>query len=208
MGDRIELPAAEVLLEPGRRLRHIFFPTAGFFAITSSVPGHASFGLGLIGDEGMLGIWSPLGIDVAPFKVEVREPVTAWRFEVQRFRREFDRNLILRRRVTLYAYVMLIQRAQTAVCANFHRVEERLARWLLITRDRSHSDTFHITHEELAEKLGVRRAGITRAAMTLQGRGLIRYSRGNLRILDGKSLEGSACACYALDRKTYTRALD
>lgn len=206
-GEPVFLALSETLSDAGDRIDHVYFPIDGFISLITAAQGRGQLEIGLVGHEGMLGVPLLLGVDVTPLRAMVQGAGRAWRVSAALLQRELAASAELRACLNRYLYVFLAQLMQTATCTRFHRIEARLARWLLMTSDRALSKQFHITHEFLALMLGVRRVGVTSAASALQRRQLIRYRRGDVSILDVRGLERAACACYAIDKGIYARNL-
>ncbi len=194
----VRVDAGEVLYEPGQAMRYIYFPVDCLISLLAVAEGRMTLEVGSIGREGMLGASVVLGHELAQVRAVVQRAGRINRIEAADFIAEFRRMDSLHRLLHRYTDSLLSQAIQIAVCSRFHVLEARLARSLLITRDRLQSEKFHLTHEFLAHALGVRRVGVTKAATALQNQKLISYSRGNIEILDAAGLEAVSCRCYEL----------
>ena len=202
-----QLVLSEVLCEARQPTRHVYFPTEGFISLITLVAGHPGLEVGMVGREGMVGGQLALGVVNSPLRALVQGSGAALRIGAKAFRAELARSTALQRSMNRYLYVLMGQLATSAACLRFHLIGPRLARWLLMTQDRAQADTFRVTQEFLAYMLGVRRVGVTAAASALQRSGLIRYTRGELTVLDRSGLEAAACSCYSTDRQTYADLL-
>ena len=203
----IQLVFAEMLCEPGEQTRYVYFPVDGFISLLTQIGGKAALEVGMVGREGMLGIQLIMGVSTTPLHALVQGSGLCWRIGASAFKRELAQSVALRNGLSRYAYVLMRQLAASAACLRFHEIGPRLARWLLMSHDRAHSDSFRVTHEFLAYMLGVRRVGVTRAATDLQRAGHIDYHRGALNIIDRHGLELAACSCYAADQTIYSDVL-
>jgi CRP-like cAMP-binding protein len=192
----VDLVFGDVLYEAGEPIRDVYFPSRSLVSLLTLVEGHLALEVGLVGREGMVGAPLALGVSVSPVRALVQGAGPALRMSAARFRKELERSPPLQRELLRYVHAMMVQISQTAGCNRFHVVEARLARWLLMTRDRVRSGEFRMTHEFLSHMLGVRRVGVTEAASALQRRKLIEYRRGSIKILDNRGLEAASCSCY------------
>lgn len=202
--ETVELTFGDVLLQPGELITHVYFPIDSFISLIAVIDGDSYMEVAMAGREGMFGIPLVLGIEQEPLLALVQGAGAALRINAASFQRLLRESLVLHQRLKRYLYVVMNQLARTAACHHFHQIEMRLARWLLMTQDRAGTQYLQLTHEFLAMMLGVRRAGITLAAMALQARGLIRYHRGEIRVLDREGLIKAACECYTKDRTLYS----
>lgn len=202
----VELKFGDTVAEAGRKIPFVYLPTAGYLSIIRPIDGD-QIEVALAGREGMFGWSVALDTEVSEVQALVQGNGTSLRLTPGAFKRQMALSVALRSTVARYTSVLMTQFAQTAGCNRFHVVEQRLARWLLMTADRAHSPSFRVTQELLAHMLGVRRAGVTVAAGRLQRRGYVRYKRGQMVIRDRRGLEGAACSCYRVNAATYDRVL-
>jgi CRP-like cAMP-binding protein len=201
----VTLRFGQILYEAGGRISHVYFPIDCLISLLTAVDKRRTLEVGMVGNEGMTGMPFILGMGVSGVRALVQGAGRALRMPAAPFRIEFERNQPLRQALFRYTYALMAQISQTAACNRFHEAEARLARWLLMTRERVGSDEFPLTHEFLAHMLGLRREGVTEAASALKRRGLIAYRRGEIQILDGKRLEASSCSCYRIVKTVYER---
>lgn len=192
----VTLTYGTVLYERGDLIGHVYFPVDCIVSVLMPVETGQAMAVGLVGCEGMVGITLALGAEVSSVRAVVQATGTAMRMTAARFHKGMEQSPSLRRELYRYAYAKLALARQIVACNHFHSVEARLARWLLMTSDGVLSEEFFLTQAFLADMLGVRRGTVNAAAQPLQQRGLIRYRRGRMRILDRAGLEAASCRCY------------
>ncbi len=203
----VQLVLGEIVCQPGKPTRHVYFPTHGFISLLASIDDTPGVEVGLAGREGMVGAQLALGVTKVPLHGLVQGPGAAWRVATSAFRHELAISPALLQVLHRYIYVLMAQLASSATCLRFHQIGPRLARWLLMSHDRAQADSFHMTQEFLAYMLGVRRVGVTQAASALQRSGYIEYHHGRMTIIDRAGLQASACSCYAADCHNYRTIL-
>ncbi len=199
----VTLKFGEVLQEPGARIRHVYFPIDCVISLLTPIKGHPDLAIALVGREGMVGIPLALGIEFSSRRALVQGPGTAMRMESGPFRRAFRQSMPLQQALHRYKHALVGQIGRLAACTQFHPVQARLARYLLMTADHTNSAEIRLTHEFLASMLGVHRPAVTRAASVLEKGGLIGCGRGKLTILDRKRLGAASCECYQIIKRIY-----
>ena len=192
----VSLKLGHVLCEPWAAAPHVYFPNDSLVSLIALAAGGKGLEVGMVGRQGLLGVSHVLGTHKSPARAVVQGAGTAMRTSSQRFTAELKRNLPLQRAALRYANVSMVTAMQIAACNNAHYVDERCARWLLMTSDYLSRNAFHLTHLFLAQMLGVRRTGVSEAAARLQKRGLVTYRRGKMMILNRAGLVAASCGCY------------
>jgi len=203
----VRLQQRDVLFQPEAPIRHVYFPETAVVSLVSTMGDGATVEVGTAGCEGMAGLPVFLAADSSSVQAFAQIPGVAGRMDAETFMRLAEAPGALHRTLLRYTQAFLTQVAQTAACNAAHLVEERCARWLLMTHDRVDGDAFPLTHEFLAFMLGVRRAGVTVAMRTLHDGGMVEYSRGWVEVVDRAKLEGAACECYRVVRAHFDRLL-
>lgn len=203
--ERIEGERGHIFYRAGERMDYAYFPITAMVSLVSEMPDGASVEVGVVGFEGMAGLPLVLGVDVSPHTTMVQLPDGVWRLRAEVLKEEFRRGGALHDLSLRYAQGLMLHISQIAACNRIHHVEERLARWLMMSRDRFARDELPLTQEFLSLMLGVRRAGVTEAALALQADGYIHYSRGHITITDLPGLENVACVCYEIMKQEFDR---
>ena len=195
------IEAHQVLYTAGGAISHVYFPVSGMISLVVKMTDADDVEAMTIGNEGVIGIAVILGVASSTMEALCQIPGRALKVPTRAVLEEIRRTASVNRLLLRYAEAMMVQLAQHAACNRTHSIEQRCARWLLMTRDRVASDEFPLTQQFLAEMLGVRRATVTMIAGALHKAGLIDYSRGRIRIVDGQGLERVACECYDVVRR-------
>lgn len=203
----IELPLGTVLYESGETLKNVYFPTDAIVSLLYVMEEGDSAEIAVVGKEGVVGVSLFMGGESTPSRAVVQSAGWAFRLKAPLMKSEFDRAGILMHLLLRYTQALITQMSQTAVCNRHHSLDQQLCRWLLLSLDRLTGDELVMTQELIANMLGVRREGVTQAALNLQKAGLISYARGRIKVLDRQGLEERTCECYAVVKNEYDRLL-
>jgi CRP-like cAMP-binding protein len=202
----VALSLRQTLCPSGKRIAHVYFPEQGMISLVANV-GSTKVEVGVIGKEGVFGASVIHGVDTYPAEAMVQLAGSALRIKTSHLVKETTRSAALLLLLTRFMHALHIQVAQSVGCNRRHNLSERLARWVLATRDRADGDSFALTHEFLGMMLGARRAGVTEALGGLRAAGLLRTSSGQIQILDRKGLRAASCECYQIVKSGYDRIL-
>lgn len=203
----VELPLGEPLYESGSRQRAVYFPTTAIVSLLYTLADGSSVEIAVVGNEGIIGVSLFMGGETTPSRAVVQSAGYAYRWSGKFLKEEFTLGGPMQHLLLKYTQALLTQMAQTAVCNRHHSLDQQLCRWLLLSLDRLVGNELVMTQELIANMLGVRREGVTEAAGNLQNAGLIKYSRGRIKVLDRAGLEARTCECYAVVKKEFDRLL-
>lgn len=201
------MPLGKVLYESGNKMSHVYFPINAIVSLLYVMEDGASAEIAVVGKEGLVGIALFMGGETTPSRAVVQSAGKAYRLGASDIKKEFDRSGPVLHLLLRYTQALITQMSQTAVCNRHHSLDQQLCRWLLLSLDRLGSNELVMTQELIANMLGVRREGVTEAAVNLQKIGLIKYARGHITVLDRNGLENRVCECYAVVKKEYDRLL-
>jgi CRP-like cAMP-binding protein len=205
--ERVDMPLGQVLYESGIALDYVYFPLTAIVSLLYVMENGASAEIAVVGNEGILGVSLFMGGESTPSRAVVQSAGLGCRLKASVMKKEFDKAGAVLHLLLRYTQALITQMAQTAVCNRHHSLDQQLCRWLLLSLDRLQGVELVMTQELIANMLGVRREGVTDGALKLQKAGLIRYSRGHIKILDREGLESRTCECYAVVKREYDRLL-
>ena len=203
----VELPLGKVLYESGGSMSHVYFPSTAIVSLLYVMEDGASAEIAVVGHEGVVGISLFMGGETTPSRAVVQSAGWGYRLRARSIKDEFNRSGPLMHVLLRYTQALITQMAQTAVCNRHHSLDQQLCRWLLLSLDRLSGNELVMTQELIANMLGVRREGVTEAALKLQRLGMISYARGHIKVLDRPALEARVCECYSVVKKEYDRLL-
>lgn len=203
----VDMPLGHVIYESEDRLDHVYFPTTSIISLLYVMEDGSSAEIAIVGNEGIVGVALFMGGETTPSRAIVQSAGRAYKLSGAAMKQEFNRGGPMQRLLLRYTQSLITQMAQTAVCNRHHSIDQQLCRWLLLSMDRLPSNELRMTQELIANMLGVRRSGVTEAALKLQSAGLIRYRHGHIEVLDRLGLERRVCECYAVVKQECDRLL-